>query len=133
MTMKVPSSWQRPSSGSGALDCTSSFAFSSPMEVKRTEGRRSVPRRVFGFACSYGSGLVAGEIAAGIDRCATIRLVVIYCSNACIRALLLATSAGQRARLMLPTGLLSGVEFPVTSEYVALLSSGESCDFGRRV
>jgi len=52
---------------------------------------------------------------------------------ALIRAFLLATSAGRRARLMLPTGVLSGVEFPVTSKYIALLSSGESCDFGWRV
>ncbi len=35
---------------------------------------------------------------------------------ACVLARLLATSAGQRARLMLPTGLLSGVELPVTSK-----------------
>src|SRR5882724_6688607 len=50
-----------------------------------------------------------------------------------MRAFLLATSAGQRARLMLPTGVLSGVELPVTSKYVVALSSGSSCDFGRRV
>jgi hypothetical protein len=31
-----------------------------------------------------------------------------------VRALLLATSAGQPARLMLPRGMLSGVERPVT-------------------
>jgi hypothetical protein len=40
----------------------------------------------------------------------------VYLSATCIRAFLLATSAGQRARLMLPTGLLSGVELPVTSK-----------------
>src|SRR5882757_9787498 len=45
-----------------------------------------------------------------------------------IRAFLLATSAGQRARLMLPTGLLSGVELPVTSKYVASLASNDSCE-----
>src|ERR1700730_15764233 len=53
--------------------------------------------------------------------------------SAPMRACLLATSAGQRARLMLPTGPLSGVEFPVTSKYVALLACAESCDFGTRV
>src|SRR6202158_281408 len=53
--------------------------------------------------------------------------------SARMRALLLATSAGQRARLILPTEVLSGVEFPVTSKYTASLSSGESCEFGTRV
>jgi hypothetical protein len=48
-----------------------------------------------------------------------------------MRAFLLATSAGQRARLMLPTGLLSVVECPVTSKYIPSLSSGESSEFGR--
>src|SRR5260221_14690026 len=46
---------------------------------------------------------------------------------------LLAPSAGQRARLMLPTGVLSGVHFPVTSKYVDSLASIGSCDFGRTV
>src|ERR1700736_2376110 len=52
---------------------------------------------------------------------------------ACARAFLLATSAGQRARLMLPTGVLSGVAFPVTSKYTASLASDESCEFGNKV
>jgi hypothetical protein len=34
---------------------------------------------------------------------------------------------------MLPTGLLSGVELPVTSKYVASLASDDSCEFLRRV
>src|SRR5882762_2650250 len=46
-----------------------------------------------------------------------------------IRAFLLATSAGQRARLMLPTGALSGVELPVTSKYIASLASDDNCEF----
>src|SRR5207244_7436770 len=50
-----------------------------------------------------------------------------------MRAFLLATSAGQRARLMLPTGVLSGVELPVTSKYVAALSSASSREHGSRV
>ena len=50
--------------------------------------------------------------------------------TACWRAFLLATSAGQRARLMLPTGLLSAVEFPVTSKYAAALAAASRCDFG---
>ncbi len=50
-----------------------------------------------------------------------------------MRAFLLATSAGQRARLMLPTGVLSGVELPVTSKYVVALSSGSSRERGSRV
>src|SRR5271156_696840 len=50
-----------------------------------------------------------------------------------MRALLLATSAGQRARLMLPTGLLSDVELFVTSKYVAALASNDNCEFLRRV
>ena len=33
-----------------------------------------------------------------------------------IRAFLLATSPGQRARFMLPTGFESGIAFPVTSK-----------------
>src|SRR6267378_8480601 len=49
-----------------------------------------------------------------------------------MRAFLLATSAGQRARLMLPTGVLSGVEFPVTSKYVGSLASNDNCEFLRR-
>jgi hypothetical protein len=49
-----------------------------------------------------------------------------------MRAFLLATSADQRARLMLPTGLLSAVECPVTSKYISSLSLGESCEFGNR-
>src|SRR5271167_192360 len=53
--------------------------------------------------------------------------------SACMRTFLLATSAGQRARLMLPTGVLSGVECPVTSKYIASPASGPSCEFGRRV
>src|SRR5882672_11972596 len=61
------------------------------------------------------------------------RFVLIYCPGACVRAFLLATSAGQRARLMLPTGLLSGVELPVTSKYVASLASNDSGEFLRRV
>src|SRR5260370_29841602 len=51
-----------------------------------------------------------------------------YRPAACARALLLATSAGQRARLMLPTGLLSGVELPVTSKYIASLASNDNCE-----
>src|SRR6266699_4343879 len=50
-----------------------------------------------------------------------------------MRAFLLATSAGQRARLMLPTGVLSGVELLVTSKYVVALSSGSSRERGSRV
>jgi hypothetical protein len=49
-----------------------------------------------------------------------------------MRAFLLATSAGPRARLMLPRGMLSGVECPVTSKYVASPASRGSCDFDRR-
>src|SRR5450755_4262318 len=54
-----------------------------------------------------------------------------YRPAASARALLLATSAGQRARLMLPTGLLSGVELFVTSKYVAALASSDNCEFLR--
>src|SRR5438105_15672954 len=50
-----------------------------------------------------------------------------------MRAFLLATSAGQRARLMLPTGVLSVVELPVTSKYVVALSSGSSRERGSMV
>ncbi len=50
-----------------------------------------------------------------------------------MRAFLLATSAGQRARLMLPTGLLSGVALPVTSIYVASEAGASSCEFLRSV
>ena len=60
----------------------------------------------------------------------------LLCSQAllpCMRAFLLATSAGQRARLMLPTGALSGVELPVTSIYSAWASSGFSSEFRRSV
>src|SRR5258705_11658271 len=57
------------------------------------------------------------------------RFVLIYCPGAGVRAFLLATSAGQRARLMLPTGLLSGVELPVTSKYIASLASADNCEF----
>src|SRR5882672_6357423 len=53
--------------------------------------------------------------------------------SACMRAFLLATSPLQRARLMLPGGVLSDVEFPVTSKYVASPTSNRSCDFCRRV
>src|SRR5580658_2347475 len=53
--------------------------------------------------------------------------------SAFMRAFLLATSAGWRARLMLPTGVLSGVECPVTSKYIASASSGWSCDFDKSV
>src|SRR5260221_7722681 len=53
--------------------------------------------------------------------------------SARMRAFLLATSAGQRARLMLPTGVLSGVEFPVTSKYVDSLAAIGSFDFRSRV
>jgi hypothetical protein len=49
-----------------------------------------------------------------------------------MRAFLLATSAGPRGRLMLPRGMLSGVECPVTSKYVASPASKGSCDFDRR-
>jgi|SRR5271155_4208603 hypothetical protein len=42
----------------------------------------------------------------------------------CMRAFLLATSEDQRARLMLPTGVLSAVEFPVTSKYTASAALG---------
>ena len=34
---------------------------------------------------------------------------------------------------MLPTGLLSGVELPVTSKYIASLASGDSLEFLKRV
>ena len=50
-----------------------------------------------------------------------------------MRAFRLANSACQRARLMLPTGMLSGVEFSVTSMYMAAHSSEESCDRESRV
>ena len=50
-----------------------------------------------------------------------------------MRACLLATSARKRARLMLPTGVLSGVAFPVTSNQTAALSCGDSLDFDTRV
>src|SRR5712672_2037783 len=50
-----------------------------------------------------------------------------------MRAFLLAASEGHRARLMLPTGVLSGVELPVTSKYVVALSSGSSRERGSRV
>src|SRR5580693_3639461 len=53
--------------------------------------------------------------------------------SAFMRAFLLATSAGWRARLMLPTGVLSGVECPVTSKYIASAASGWNCDFDKRV
>jgi len=56
-----------------------------------------------------------------------------YPLSSAMRAFLLATSPVQRARLMLPRGVLSGLEFPVTSINVAAASSTESCDFGRRV
>jgi len=49
-----------------------------------------------------------------------------------MRDFLLATSAGHRARLMLPRGVLSAVEFPVTSKYTASLASVVSCDFGSK-
>ena len=52
---------------------------------------------------------------------------------ACMRAFLLAASAGQRVRLMLPSGALSGVAFPVTSKYAASLACEESRDLGMRV
>src|SRR5438874_2924124 len=61
-------------------------------------------------------------------RAATESFLWIYRPAASARALLLATSAGQRARLMLPTGLLSSVELPVTSKYVASLASNDSCE-----
>jgi hypothetical protein len=44
--------------------------------------------------------------------------------SARMRAFLLATSAGWRARLILPRGVLSEVECPVTSKYVASDSPG---------
>src|SRR5271165_155025 len=50
-----------------------------------------------------------------------------------MRAFLLATSEGQRARLMLPTGVLSDVEFPVTSKYVVSAASGRSSEFLKSV
>jgi len=50
-----------------------------------------------------------------------------------MRAFLLATSASHRARLMLPSGVLSGKEFPVTSKYSDSLTSCGSFDFGRSV
>jgi hypothetical protein len=54
-------------------------------------------------------------------------------TNPPIRAFLLAISAGHRARLMLPRGVLSGVEFPVTSKYNDSLASCPMFDLGRRV
>jgi hypothetical protein len=54
-------------------------------------------------------------------------------SNPLIRAFLLATSPSQRARLMLPSGALSGSEYPVTSKYTCSLSSCGRRDFGSRV
>ena len=50
-----------------------------------------------------------------------------------MRAFLLATSPGHRARLILPKGVLSGKEFPVTSKYNDSLTSCIICDFGSRV
>jgi hypothetical protein len=47
-----------------------------------------------------------------------------------MRAFLLATSEEQRARFMLPRGVLSAVEFNVTSKYTASSASGGRCDFG---
>ena len=53
--------------------------------------------------------------------------------SARVRAFLLATSPSLRARLMLPRGVLSGVEFLVTSKYVASPSSGQRANFDKRV
>src|SRR5450631_54925 len=52
-----------------------------------------------------------------------------YVAARLARAFRLATSAGHRARLILPTGLLSGVELPVTSKYTASLASADNCEF----
>jgi hypothetical protein len=52
---------------------------------------------------------------ADIERGSAFSGALSYCCLLSIRAFLLACSAGERARLMLPTGVLSGVECPVTS------------------
>jgi hypothetical protein len=49
-----------------------------------------------------------------------------------VRAFRLATSAGHRARLMLPRGALSGDEFPFTSKEIASLASGGNRERGSK-
>ena len=54
----------------------------------------------------------------------------IFCPSLALR---LATSACRRARLMLPIGAVSGVEFSVTSMCHASQAAGGSCEFGVNV